>query len=338
MLESSTSINIRREATRLIGAERSTGLMAAFLVGSATTGELCPAPDTSDTDVVLVVAPEVNEPACVEMKARLRSAFAHLDLPPPGLRCRYADELVGFSRYLLLQGYDSALAIRLLEGGAELTLPKPDVSQPTRAEVLCVLGETLWTEVRYRLGERTSVYGALYSAAKTALAYATFILTALGIFLPTHAARVARLSMLQPQLSNQLNQALAIKMGDFIPWPSAWDLVARLRRIALNVVNVASPTSDFIDAAQFWSDPPARFEPLSREEEMNRINQSMERFLEGVDAGVVVVPSDDGLFRAGMPAGAVPPFLHATRLRQSRAARRDWGHIHLTYHSPLWAT
>jgi hypothetical protein len=338
MAESTASINIRREATRLIAEERSTGLMAAFLVGSATTGELCPAPDTSDTDVVLVVAPEVNEPACVEMKARLRSAFARLNLPPPGLRCRYPDELVGFSRYLLLQGYDSALAIRLLEGGADLALPKPDVSPSTRAEVLCVLGETLWTEVRYRLGEPPSDDTALYSAAKTALAYATLILTAQGIFLPTHAARVARLALLQPQLADQLNQALATKMGDFTPWPSAWDPVAQLRRVTLNAVEVAAPTSGSFDAAQFWSDPPARFEPLSRDEEMNRINQSMERFLEGVDAGVVVVPSDDGLFRAGMPAGAVPPFLHATRLRLSRAARRDWGHIHPTYHSPLRAT
>lgn len=330
------------EVSRAIGAAVAavgpSPVSHVFLIGSATTKEICDITGTSDIDLLLLVEPGTSEDECEHIKERLRTELqvGPFSSKPAGLRCRYAHELKTFSRYMALQGYHSSLSVSVFSAGEQVQLPDFERFRATRGEFLCVLGECLWGELRSQAVDNPDTDVQIYLEAKNALAYLNLLLVAEGVFLPTHAERVAEWEATHCVGSRQLHVALAAKtgLGHKAERQDLTSLTAMLRQRAIDVVESLKRADDGMDPMQFWSTFSGLDMTDSRHNEAFRICDSLASLVSGRQPTTrQISPSTCAGFinSLGLESKrAAVSRIHTHRITESQASRRDWGHKRLT--------
>jgi predicted nucleotidyltransferase len=215
-------------------------LIAAYLIGSWSTGEASRQRGTSDIDILLVMHDSIDELACASVKAQIRSRIH--DEPVVGeitlgLRCRYGPELARFTRYLALQGYHSTHAVSLVTP-VDKTFELPGFSTQvlSREELLCVLAEWLWAEVRARALSQDDDLAIQFAHAKNLLAYLNLALISDGVFLPTHMERTTYWQHRNPEIDRELlEDALMLKLGT----AECISITVRMRKLLSELRSIA---------------------------------------------------------------------------------------------------
>lgn len=166
---------------------------AAFVIGSEATGESSDESETSDVDVLLIVAEMTSVAGEFALKAKFRTAMAdeqpHGHARHWGVRCRKRSELPVFTRYLAIQGFHASSAIPVIwSGSAPEEMPEFSRQAASRQELACAYGEALWADLRAQ--GKTSATVRAYHECKSLLMYINLLLVASGKFEATHARRV----------------------------------------------------------------------------------------------------------------------------------------------------
>lgn len=323
-------------------------IVETILLGSATTGEMCQMTGTSDLDLLLVVHDYVDDDACYEIKAGLRRRFAtsRLAEKSAGLRCRYVNELISFSRYLALQGYHASHSIPLYGYITRPNgLPEFDRRAASREEYLCVLGECLWGELRCRAQQGTSHEVDCYLEAKTLLSYINLLLVAEGVFLPTHAERGAYWKgSYGRELQWTIDSAVSAKIGVFtgVRWRDLHQGTKALRKAACKRWQACAAVSTAeIDPAMFWMPHDAAARSSERCAAMSQICEILMEVLEKHDADRALAKASSWsspmstsspfvnvvAAQANVPVRQLVAQIHTHRIASSEGSRRDWGHI-----------
>ncbi len=309
-----------------------------FLIGSATTKEICDTAGTSDIDLLLLVEPDTSEYECTYIKEQLRSRLqmGSLSCKPIGLRCRYVHEMKGFSRYLALQGYHAPLSRSVYSAGKHVQLPDFERFGATRGEFLCVLGECLWGELRSQAVDRPATSVQTYLEAKNALAYLNLLLVGEGVFLATHAERVARFTATECVGSRQLQFALEVKKGlaHQAEHHDLTSLIALLRHRAMDIAGSLKTSNEGFNPMQFWSSPSEPEAAPPRYDQASRICDALASLVSGRQPTTVQTsPSGFAGFINSLSSAskrAAVSGIHARRIKESKDSRRDWGHVRMT--------
>ncbi len=297
----------------------------AYIIGSRTTHEFSAGSSSSDVDVLIVAPSGATLRRCFEIAHQVRAEVGPRFEMHLGVRCRAPDELEGFARYLTLQGYHTDFAIELRQGSLpKESLPRPIFEPVDLSEYLCLLGESLWTELRFR--SASTFENASYLRAKTCLTYLNNVLIGLGRFIPTHADRVRYWNDTFGDYPI-LEHALACKTGELNLLSSEVDdAIEDLRTRAINLAGKIGPRDSMFDATLFWL-PAGEGSPDARMRKQSGICAAL-----GAALGSRTSPSRTeagfdnelyGLFSG--PEGTLVERLHHYRLKNSDESRRDWG-------------
>jgi len=322
----------------------------AYLIGSMATGEFSTSQYShSDIDIILIGSDAFTPIAISAIRRHLQIEWARYAESTNwrlGVRYRTDDQLPGFCRYLVLQGFNIEYAKLLIsrndEASQHLTATLNDLLPH---ELQCVTLETQWADLRM-LSCKVTPLERIYYLSKVCLSYLSLFLIQKNIFKATHKSRVAALRdvITDFDLINVCQDALKNKVCglDFIDLPLLTDYEHRLyrwRRFVLNEIRVAfnSEGGGGTESTTYWLPS-----TISDRDYTNRFCQELFGFFcqfndQQLAAKVEVpgefvshyllshVPSSERIdFRSLENEGIVHLFNEA-RLRNSPSAFADWG-------------
>ena len=314
-----------------LGRFRHRTVVQAYLIGSATTGEFNFTTGTSDLDFLAIVRSDTSDEECADLKQELRWRLDEkLNGKKIGVRCRLATELLGFSRYLALQGYHASFACPLIEKNA-FGMPDFPIHPATAEEYACILGECLWAELRAT--DNASVPSSIseYFRAKSLLAYVNLLLVSDGSFLPTLAARVARWNLTTCDALTVPASIFEsrIATGSCEDGNTVNELGKRLRDRAMAHMKDLSPAHEHAGQPNFWATR-GDGEDLGAEEGFE-ICEALSAVLNGLPAVTTSSPAGRCSYflrsLVTLPQREVASRIQDYRVTHSRDSRRDWGHI-----------
>lgn len=303
----------------------SAGGQRTYLIGSRTTGEFSAGSSSSDLDVVVVAPSGAAIRRCFEIAHRVRSEAGPRFKMHLGVRCRAPEELEAFARYLAMQGYHTDFAIELLQPSiAPVPFPRPSLDPVDSSEYLCLLGETLWTELRFRSIPKFEYEP--YLQAKTCLTYLNCILVGLSRFNPRHADRIRSWNDLFGA-HPILDRALACKSGQLdMPSSEVGKVIEDLRSRAFNLLSKIGLRETAFDPAQFWL-PAGEGSPEDRRGQQLSICTALCAQL-GSPTHLPMAPPirDAELHHLFFDSeSTLVERLNHYRLSRSEESRRDWG-------------
>lgn len=319
-----------------------------YLIGSLATGEFLNSSRFGSDIDLLAIGHDAREQAASasELRRKLNNALsAYSDLATfrVGYRYRTAGELPRFQRYLALQGFHASWAISLEHcSSAAPRLRDPSFIKADANELACITLEVLWGEMRGRLAIGAQ---SAYANAKSVLNYANILLVAHGTFKPTHATRLAALSTLKlaPGLFGSCQLAYKLKTAGILANDtSVFDELARgcsawRETICKFVFEHGGVEEGVTDPAEFWvSDAMGKADRVVFSRELGIAIWEVLKC--APDKKLPVLPASLSKFLFGHASSlarcaihrplafdAVVAQINSSRIRQSAAARRDWG-------------